>query len=378
MAAHSKIVGGSTAKRVIACPGSVALCAAMPPKPSSPYADEGTLLHNAIASILTSENAGPTNVIGMTYEGVVLTQELYDEKLLPAYQALDIVDPNGMMEFEVEAEVSFGKYLPGVFGFADVVGRISNKAIVADWKFGDGVGVSVEENEQLMFYAAAAMRTKETAWVFDGATEIELMIIQPTVGGLKRWTTTPQRIKAFEKDLKAAVKASAKPDAKLVVGEHCRWCAAKPICPKMTGAVDRALKLQIEGLDVTHINAYLKNAELLEGWISDLRAVAFQMLEKGVKLPDWKLVQKRGTRKWTDESQAKAALLALGVTESDVTKTELLSPAQAEKVLKKHKLALPEEVITSVSSGTTLAPRDDPRLEVLQLGQQLAGLSKIL
>ena len=45
---HSRVVGGSTAKRVIACPGSVALCAAMPPKPSSKYADEGTLLHNVM------------------------------------------------------------------------------------------------------------------------------------------------------------------------------------------------------------------------------------------------------------------------------------------------------------------------------------------
>jgi hypothetical protein len=35
MAAHSNIVGGSTAKRVIACPGSVKLVQQMPPRPSS-------------------------------------------------------------------------------------------------------------------------------------------------------------------------------------------------------------------------------------------------------------------------------------------------------------------------------------------------------
>jgi hypothetical protein len=52
---HSKIVGGSTAKRVIACPGSVALVDTMPPQPSSSYADEGTLLHDTIASVLESE-----------------------------------------------------------------------------------------------------------------------------------------------------------------------------------------------------------------------------------------------------------------------------------------------------------------------------------
>ena len=49
---HSNIVGGSTAKRVISCPASVALCAKMPPKPSSEHADRGTLLHNVIAELL--------------------------------------------------------------------------------------------------------------------------------------------------------------------------------------------------------------------------------------------------------------------------------------------------------------------------------------
>ena len=55
MAQHSSIVGGSTAKRVMACPGSVKLVQQMPPKPSSKYADEGTLLHNVIAEILTTD-----------------------------------------------------------------------------------------------------------------------------------------------------------------------------------------------------------------------------------------------------------------------------------------------------------------------------------
>ena len=44
MTAHSRIVGGSTAKRVMNCPGSVALVATVPPSPPSKYADEGTLL----------------------------------------------------------------------------------------------------------------------------------------------------------------------------------------------------------------------------------------------------------------------------------------------------------------------------------------------
>lgn len=55
--AHSNVVGGSTAKRVMNCPGSVALCDTMPPKPSSKYADEGTLLHNIISEVLETNKA---------------------------------------------------------------------------------------------------------------------------------------------------------------------------------------------------------------------------------------------------------------------------------------------------------------------------------
>jgi len=372
---HSKIVGGSTAKRVMACPGSVALCAAMPPQVENEYMAKGTLCHNAMDRIFSS-GIPPKSVIGMQYAGQVLTEEVYADKISTAMMLMDVLDPAGEMELATETRVGFGSVLPDVFGTTDIIGRLTGRAVVLDWKFGDGVPVDAEENAQLMFYAAAAMRTKDTMWAFEGVTEVELVIIQPP--HIRRWTTTVQRIKAFEQDLICAVSAAQKPNAKLVAGEHCRFCAARPICPEITGAVDRALKTKIDDLDTAQINAYLKNADVLEGWIKDLRALAFQMMDKGVTLPDWKLVSKRGTRKWTSESDAKAAMLALGVKESDVTVTELMSPAQAEKVLKKHKLALPEDVVVSVSSGSTLAERSDPRPEVLQIGQQLAGLSKLV
>ena len=364
---HSKIVGGSTAKRVINCPGSVALVQQMPERPSSKYADEGTLLHNVIAQILDSDTAVPEDFLGERYGEQELTQELIDEKLLPALAALDEIDPDDRMQYAVETMVEFGDLLPGVFGSTDLLGRIDDKAIVLDWKFGDGVIVEAEENDQLMFYAAAAMRTAKAQWVFEGATEIECVIVQPP--SIRRWTTTPERIKRFERELVAAVKEAQRPDARLAIGEHCRWCAAKPICPQMNGLVQRTALKRVQDLDVTQINEYLKQAEIVEQWINDLRALAFQMAESGVKLPDHKLVAKRATRQWADG--AKDALLALGLTESELMESKMLSPAQVEKILKKKKLEMPEDVVVAISSGSTLVPRSDPRPEVLQLGAQL-------
>lgn len=131
---HSKIVGGSTAKRVINCPGSVALCAEMPPQPSSPYAEEGTLLHDAISDFL--------NVCGGSFS---VSPELIEDKLLPALKLLDEVDPEMQMEFQVETPVGFGDLLPGVLGTTDLMGRLGDKAIILDWKFGSGVPVPAEK-----------------------------------------------------------------------------------------------------------------------------------------------------------------------------------------------------------------------------------------
>jgi hypothetical protein len=376
---HSAIVGGSTAKRVMNCPGSVALVAQSPIRESSTYADRGTLLHAAITEVLDTD-CTPESLIGMTYEGEVLTDDLVTDKLLPALSALNEIDPDGELEFATETRVSFGNYIPGAFGSTDLLGKLPSRrrAIVIDWKFGDGVAVEAEESEQGLFYTAAAMRTPEVAWAFEDVDDIEIIIIQPPE--VKRWVTTKKRVRSFELALKRAVKASEKWDAPLKQGEWCRWCAAKPTCPLFTGAVDRALKLQIDAVDREMVGRYLANAALLEQWIKDLRALAFEMLNAGATVPGWKLVAKKGIRRWVDEQDAQAALVDLGVPTIDILDTpSLMSPAQVEKVLKKHKLALPDGLAVSVSSGSTLAPESDPRPPVLLIGQQLtAALSKIV
>jgi hypothetical protein len=375
MASHSQIVGGSTAKRVMNCTGSVALCAKMPPQPSSKYADEGTLLHNIIAEVLEHDKK-PTDFLGTTYESITFTKALLEDKLYPALDLLNQVDPDCQMDIAVETRVGFGDFLSDVFGSTDLLGRIGKRAIVLDWKFGDGVAVEAEENPQLMFYAAAAMRTPEVQWVFEDCDEIECIIVQPPE--IKRWTTTPERIKKFEQELKMAVKLSQAKDAPLKVGDHCRWCSAKPTCPLMTGAVDRALALAVKDIDVNQISDYLNKADMLEQWVTDLRALTHTMLDAGAVVPGWKLVAKRATRQWVDEDQALVAMMNEGISEEELMVSKVISPAQAEKVLKKHGKPLPADQVVAVSSGSTLAPESDPRPAVLQLGKQLsAAFSKL-
>lgn len=370
---HSNIVGGSTAKRVINCPGSVKLVQQMPPKPSSEHADRGTLLHDVIAELLEFDKP-PQQCIGAQYNDQVLTQELLDEKIIPALAALDVVDPDKAMEYMVETRVGFGDYLPGVFGSTDLLGRLGNRAIVLDWKFGDGVMVNAQDNDQLLFYAAAAMRTDACKWVFEGADEIELIIVQPPE--IRRWVTDKARVVSFEQELAKAVRRAQQDDAPIKTGEHCRWCAAKPICPQMNGAIDRAIHQQIVNLNKDQLGEYLAKADMMEDWIKDLRALAFQVLESGAEVPGYKLVAKRGTRQWVEEAAIEAWVDANNI--KDAYDVKIKSPAQMEKVLKKHGKELPNDLVTTVSSGSTLAPESDPRPAVLQIGKQLtAALSKL-
>jgi hypothetical protein len=180
---------------------------------------------------------------------------------------------------------------------------------------------------------------------------------------VKRWVTTPERIAKFEFDLIAAVNG---PRTKLESGEHCRWCAAKPTCPMVTGAVDRALKTALVSQDSEKISEYLEQAELLESWIDSVRVLAYHMLENNIKVPGFKLVAKRGTRQWVND-EAPVKLLGDKAYES-----KLISVAQAEKIIGKNNF--PADLAVSVSSGSTLAADSDPRPAVINLGAQLANL----
>jgi hypothetical protein len=374
---HSNIVGGSTAKRVINCPASVNLVNKVPPKGSSDYANEGTMLHAAIADYW-EKGFKPETYIGFEHSGVTLDEDLYGRKFLPAIKAIDELDPTDRMEYAVETLVSFNgePELEGVFGSTDFLGRIGNCAYVIDFKFGDGVYVEAEENPQLLFYAAAAMRTPKVEWVFEGVTHIMMVIVQPRFG-VSTWETSPKRVQLFERDLIAAVKKAKRPDAEFCRGDWCKWCAAKPVCPLMTGAADRAMKAKIDALDKAQIAKYLEDAEYLDGWVKSLQELAETIIKSGGNVEGWKLVEKRATKKWADELDAEE-YLSRHLEETEYLTTKIITPTQATKLLEKQGVELAEEFLSKKEGGLTLAKDSDKRPSVITAQTRLAtALSKL-
>lgn len=221
MAEHSRIVGGSTASRVLHCPGSVAiienmqaqldgaadeLIAAalnMPPEAaevqrqqaeelrgslnkSSSYADEGTALHSVMEYLVQLENVLDDNAITSDAQiaAIFAENEIDYERMidavLPAYhqfnEYLDQVLAEDGDEFllRVESRVEFPD-IDDAFGTCDVLIRTAKRTIVWDWKFGAGVPVDASYrvpkpapdedqfdefgNDQLTYYAVAALNT---------------------------------------------------------------------------------------------------------------------------------------------------------------------------------------------------------------------------
>jgi hypothetical protein len=195
-------------------------------------------------------------------------------------------------------------------------------------------------------------------------------------------------LKLFEKELKASAKESKLPDAPLAQGKHCRWCKAQPICPLMNGAMEKANKIDLDNIDVRKLGLAIEQSYALETFIDKLRNLAHKAMEEGVDIPGCKLVQKRPSRKWVtdDEDEIVEKLFdTTGVLEDEeieritkeMFKTEILSVAQMEKALKKVGMRVPEGLVKSVSSGTTLALESDPRPSVAANIQLAKALKKL-
>ena len=90
----------------------------------------------------------------------------------------------------------------------------------------------------------------------------------------------------------------------------------------------------------------------------------------GEKIPGYKIVEDRSHRKFISEAKARDHLLSLGLKRTDIIDESLVSPAKAEKLLRKAghpNKDLPEllqGLVIKPPGRATLAPLSDKRPEV--------------
>jgi hypothetical protein len=149
----------------------------------------------------------------------------------------------------------------------------------------------------------------------------------------------------------AAIQAALEGSFHLEPGDHCRFCKAKPVCPKLMGHVVEALPVVVRELRSDNIAGWLDKADLMQQWLDSLREVAHDLACAGHPIPGYELKPKRITRSWADEE--KAAAIARSKRLRIFQPLKIMSPAMAEKAHPN----LPEELtsqIVAVSSGANL------------------------
>ena len=333
---HSDTVGGSTAARVIACPGSVKLCREAPPKTTSIYARTGTMLHSVMELYLQPDDPkdGLKNVetaIGLEIDGVRFTRDHMIQKIEPCIEWFeDVLAPD---DFYVETKCRFPG-IPGAFGTADIIYKKGEEYGVADWKFGDGVPVKIESNAQIMFYLWAAYNTKPNFF----PRNLQCMrghIFQPFRNAdmeKHRFATfTMEELKEFEALLLEAVGIAERDGAPLAIGDHCRWCAAKSTCPILRDTA--ATLMDQNDRTPTQMLQALAHADSLEELVKEIRSEAADWVRRGGKLPGYKLTRTFGNRFFVEGAEAK--LRKRGLRVKDIMVHKLDTPAGVERAIKK-------------------------------------------
>ena len=386
---HSAIVGGSTAGRLLNCPASLAAIRALPPTADQPseYAEEGTAMHAVMDHLMRwrvrvreggAEALVPADWIGRVFHDRALTQEHLDTMIYPALEQLDTLESIHDGYFKVvgvEQRVTFPG-IPGAFGTVDLILQSDTHVMLVDWKFGQGVGVQTVYrdgegaivNPQLMYYAAAALKTRPR--LFAGR-RIIVAIIQPrTVQPLTFTEITRHEIRQYVEDLHNAVLAAVDRNPPMRKGEHCRWAPCKVACPMWTGplldlAALRPAERTTSSPQVTPYAQYLAHAKYLLDTAVQLKGeVDAQMhayLENGGVIPGWKLKDKATRRQWVDENTVYNELAELGFSDDEIWRQELVPFKEAEATAKRLGVKIPDELrVAPPPSGTTLATTDDP------------------
>ena len=412
MSKHSAIVGGSTAGRLLACPASLARTRALPPSADAPseYAEEGTFAHEVMAALMDGRRRGvllgndasvevPAHV-GCQFHDRVLTNEHLDTMVYPALEHLETLeqefDTAGAFEVVgVEQRVIFPG-IPGAFGTVDLILQNDRFTLLVDWKFGQGIGVKCVYsdgegaivNPQLMYYAAAALKTKPGLFT---KRRIVVAIIQPrSLEPLTFTEITRHEIRNFVEDMHNAVLAAVDRDPPLRKGEHCRFAPCKIDCPLWTGAVlDLTALKPVERTTAvkgpTPYGDYLARAKALTDTViqfkNELDAQMHAYLENGGSIPGWRLKAKATRRQWVDSFTVAATLFDLGFSEDEVWRDELVTFKEAEATAKRLGVKIPDELrVAPPPSGTTLATTDDPApvVEPAALVERFAASLRLL
>lgn len=294
-------------------------------------------------------------------------------------------------ELFIEHTVTLDRWMPGQFGTLDSGVFDPETVVVQDYKGGAGEKVEVKRNKQIMLYALGfwdnVVRHQSEA------TRFVLSIDQPRAGGISTWETTLDELLAFGKEARKAAARTYDKDAPLHASpEACRWCAIKTTCEEHARFVLDLFGTKFEDLDADALagaeptlpnevtldrrSYIIEHAGMFSSWLNALHAEALADALAGRPTPGLKAVEGRaGARRWSDEQKA-GALLKKWLGLDEAFPRSMVSPTQAEKMMKTAAWDQVKGLVTRPQPKPVLVPETDKREAIQPIHTRFEDLSE--
>lgn len=338
------ILSPSSAKRWINCTPS-ALLAEEAGSKSSVYAEEGTLAHEIAEYALTKYLEGEYDPL------IVDAVPLKDEHLENPLFGVDMADyireycefvigegyemqkQDGVCRTYLERQVDITHFAPGSFGSVDVT-LVSDKTIhIIDLKYGAGVKVYADMNEQMLMYALGTLKSLET----DHIEKIRMTIAQVRLDHYDTFEMSKEDLLAWaEKVLKPAAKMAIQGAGKQVIGSWCGFCPVKAQCRAQRDAILADFEEKPEPLLLSdeEIVDLIGKIDTYKSWIESVNKYVYDRAIQGHKWEGYKLVAGRTSRVIKDEAKIRQALLN-EYLEDEVLNIKLKGIGDLEKLVGK-------------------------------------------
>ncbi len=370
------LLGPSSAHRWLACPPSARLEEGIEDQ-GSDYAKEGTLAHR-LGELrlrgrwedldLCGEEGGPMlqEVVNDPMYSATMSEHIdayvafIDERMADAKTRCR--DPH----IFIEQTIRYEEYVPEGFGTADCVILADDLMDVVDLKYGKGVPINAEDNPQMKLYALGCYLA--LSWAYNIRT-IRMNIFQPRLDSVSTAEISVVDLLTWaEEKLKPKAALAWEGKGEFNPGpETCRWCKAAPVCRARAEhqlEIARHEFAQPNTLTIEEIADILSRLPDLKAWAEQVEAFAQDaVVNKGLTIPGFKVVEGRSNRKYADEDAIAKALRKAGYKVADIYKPKaLLGITAMEKLVGKQTLEnLAGQYIVKPAGAPTLVPETDKR-----------------
>lgn len=384
-AAHARF-SPSGAHKWLRCPGSMVLEGTYPDEGSS-YAKEGTAAHLIASMCLDHPDMAAKDHLDKEFdvEGQRFVLSQTHAEHIDEYVSYVREQAKGGLLL-VEKRVNFSPVIeqPNSFGTSDAIIVHAARLTVVDLKYGMGVKVDAEDNEQLQLYALGAINDYGHLADFE---EVRMVVHQPRLNHVSDWTIPVSKLEAFGETAKTG--ADTVLDAFEYEGadnwaekylspgsEQCKFCRAKATCPALRNAVEPYVSTSATA---DEFNVFLSDApgdvvadlmdkaEMAEMLIKAVRAEIERRLLRGdTSLQGrYKLVEgRKGNREWSDPAKVEELMKKkFRFKDDQVYDFKLISPTTAEKRFKDQVRRWDQlsELITRANGKPSVAPASDKR-----------------